>query len=55
MDKYIGKYIKVSLPNGFFYKGKVIAENDDLITILDITGKEVMLNLKYVIALEVQE
>ena len=55
MVNYINKKIKVSLPNGYFYIGECTEQNGDLITILDKTGKEVLLNLQHLVSLEVIE
>lgn len=53
MEKWINKKLKISLPNGYYYKGKCIEHEGDMITILDLKGNEVMLNLLQIATLEV--
>ena len=55
MNTYLDKKIKVSLPNGYFYVGNCIKHDGDIIIILDREGKEVLLNLKHLVSLEVLE
>jgi hypothetical protein len=50
---YLGNLIKVNLSNGFFYIGRVLEQDGDIIILLDKTNKKVQLNLKQILSLEV--
>jgi len=39
LSKYLGKYVKVELKNGYFYLGKVLSVNNKDISIKDKNGK----------------
>ena len=52
INEWINKRVKVSLSNGFYYKGLVLSEGDSYIRIRDITGKMVFINLGAVISIE---
>ena len=39
LSKYIGKYVKIELKNGYFYVGKVLGVHEDYISIKDRNGK----------------
>ena len=53
MDEYIEKIVKVSLPHGIYYKGRCIKQDENMITILDLRGNLVLINLLQITALEV--
>lgn len=53
METYINKQVKISLPNGYYYKGTVTSQDDILLTILDKNGSKVVVNLHQIISLEV--
>ncbi|MDD4110188.1 MAG: hypothetical protein PHS54_01390 [Clostridia bacterium] len=41
LSKYIGKYVKVELKNGYFYIGKVLGVHDEDISLKDKKGRYV--------------
>lgn len=41
LSKYLGRYVRIDLKNGFYYKGTVISVDDDSISIIDFNGKDV--------------
>jgi len=41
LSKYVGKYVKIDLKNGFYYHGKIISSDDNSISIIDKTGKQI--------------
>lgn len=41
LGKYVGKYIRVDLTNGFYYEGYVNSADDNSISILDKNNKNV--------------
>ena len=41
LSKYIGKYVKADLKNGFYYKGIVKFADDNSISITDKNGLDV--------------
>ena len=45
LSKYIGKYVKVELKNGYFYTGKVLGVHEKDISIKDRNGKFVDISL----------
>jgi hypothetical protein len=51
--KFLGKKVKLVLPNQIFYSGKVIDEDEFSITILDKFNHEVKLSKSYIVSLEV--
>jgi len=53
MSSYVGKIIKVELLNKFYYKGKVIDEEDDFLILIDMNQKEVRINKNSIMCLEV--
>jgi len=52
MNDWLNKVVKVSLKNGFYYKGKVLSEGENYIRIRDINGKMVFINFDFVISIE---
>ena len=53
MSNYLDKIIKVELLSKFYYKGKVIFEDEDFLVLIDMTNKEVRINRKAIACLEV--
>ncbi len=53
MVNYLGSLIKINLSNGFFYIGRVLEQDGDIILLKDKTGKRVQINLKQIMSLEV--
>lgn len=51
--RYLGRIIKANLSNGFFFEGRVIEEDGDIIIIIDRKNKNVQLNIKQIQSLEV--
>ena len=51
VNEWINKTVKVSLNNGFYYKGVVISEGDTYIKIRDIKDKIVFINFDAVISI----
>ena len=45
LSKYIGKYVKVELKNGYFYTGKVLGAHEKDISIKDRNGKSVDISI----------
>jgi len=41
LRKYIRKYVKVDILNGFYYEGEVISADDDSISLIDKFGKQI--------------
>ena len=37
--KYVGKFVRVDLTNGFYYEGKVLSADDDSLEIKDKNDK----------------
>ena len=48
VSKYLEKYVKIDLENGFFYEGIVIDYDYDSITLLDKKEKNVTILLKFI-------
>jgi len=38
LSKYVGKYVKIDLRNGFYYKGKVKSADDNSLSLTDKNG-----------------
>jgi len=56
MNDYIGKRVKITLDNNFYYKGLVLSAGEDYISLRDIHDKLTYINLKNVISIvEVEE
>lgn len=53
MSSYLNKVIKVELLNKFYYKGRVIDEDDSFIVLIDMNSKEVRINKQSIMTLEV--
>lgn len=53
MGDYLGKVIKVELLNKFYYKGRVISDDDNFLKIIDLNNREVLINKKSIATLEV--
>ena len=51
-NDWINKRVKISLQNGFYYKGLVISEGDSYIKIRDIRDNLVFINFDAVISIE---
>lgn len=45
LSKYIDKYVKVELKNGYFYVGKVLGVHENDISIKDKNGKFVDISI----------
>jgi len=45
LSKYIGKWVKVELKNGYFYRGKVLGVHEKDISIKDYHGKFVDISI----------
>jgi len=45
LSKYVGRYVKVELKNGYFYKGKVIGVHESDISIKDINNRFVDISI----------
>ena len=45
LSKYLGKYVKIELKNGYFYTGKVLGVHEKDISIKDRNGKFVDISL----------
>lgn len=43
LDRYLDKYVKIILINDFTYVGKIIDTDENSLTMIDKTGKEVSL------------
>lgn len=52
---YVGCLIKINLLNNFYYIGRVLEQDGDVIILLDKAKKRVQLNLKQILSLEVIE
>ena len=47
--------IKITMNNGFYYKGEIVDEDEDFITIKDVTGKIVEIRKTNISVKEVEE
>jgi ribosome maturation factor RimP len=45
LSKYVGKYVKVELKNGYFYVGKVLGVHEKDISLKDKYGKFVDISI----------
>jgi ribosome maturation factor RimP len=45
LSKYVGKYVKIELKNGYFYKGKILGVHESFISIKDINNKFVDISI----------
>ena len=52
LTKYVGKKVKLSLENGFWYKAKIINVNEDTIDFIDIRGHYVSVHPKTIMMIE---
>lgn len=52
MDEYKGKEVKIDLDNKMYYRGIVLSTGTDYISIRDINGKLVYINLKNVVSIK---
>lgn len=45
LSKYLNKYVKIDLNNSkLYYKGRIISVDEDSISLIDITGKNVTIS-----------
>jgi len=49
LSKYINKFVKVDLNNGFYYEGKVISCDKDSIEIIDKKGLNVSVKINFIL------
>ena len=52
VDSMIGKKVKVSLKNGRYYKGLVLSQGDDFLTIRDLRDNIVHVRLDFISEIE---
>lgn len=52
IQQYIGKIAKISLTNGYYYKGKVTDVNSEILSLVDIKGKNVTLMISSIMLIE---
>lgn len=50
--QYIGKQVKLSLENGFWYKAKIISVNIDSVTFIEMKGHHVSVHPKTIMMIE---
>lgn len=56
LSKYVNKYVKIELKNGYFYRGKVLGVHEQDISIKDFNGKFVDISIDAIsFIVEVQE
>jgi len=55
LSKYIGKYVKIELKNGYFYKGKVLGVHETDISIKDIYEKFVDISIDAIAFIKEEE
>jgi len=49
---YIGKIVKLTILNGYYYKGKVTNVSEEALTLIDIRQKMASLSPKNIITIE---
>lgn len=54
-SKDVGKKVRIVLQNNIFYSGKILAEDENFLTILDKFNFKVRLNKNQIISLEVKD
>lgn len=52
LEQYIGKHVKLSLENGFWYKAKIISVNIDSVTFIELKGNHVSVHPKVIMMIE---
>lgn len=55
LKELVGKTLRLSLKNGFYYKGKILSVGEDFLVILDKVGKKVIISLDTIDTVEVEE
>ena len=56
LSKYVDKYVRIELKNGYFYKGKVLGVHEEDISIRDKFGKFVDISIAAILFIsEVEE
>lgn len=48
VSKYVGKFVKVDLSNGFYYSGEVLGFDEKFISLKDKNGKLVDISIEYI-------
>jgi len=48
LSKYLGKYVKIELKNGYFYTGKVLGVHEQDISIKDRNGRFVDISIEMI-------
>ena len=49
LSKYLEKYVKIDLSNGYFYEGLVLGYDSDFLMLRDKFGKNVTISIKSII------
>lgn len=50
--QYVGKQVKLSLENGFWYKAKIISVNEESVTFIELKGHTVSVHPKTIMMIE---
>ncbi len=52
LNQYVGKQVKLSLENGFWYKAKIISVNEESVTFIELKGNRVSVHPKTIMMIE---
>lgn len=52
LEQYVGKQVKLSLENGFWYKAKIISVNIDSVTFIELKGNTVSVHPSVIMVIE---
>lgn len=52
LNQYVGKQVKLTLENGFWYKAKIISVNEESVTFIELKGNYVSVHPKTIIMIE---
>jgi sRNA-binding regulator protein Hfq len=55
LKELVGKTLRFSLKNGFYYKGEILSVGEDFLVILDKVGKKVIVSLNAIETVEMMK